>query len=119
MEQPYFFQNEAFIKWKPTLVYWLFAIVFITSHYIGNKPLIQRLMEKNIALPTTTWIRLSISWTSFFVLLGIANLFVAYQFDTDTWVNFKLFGILGLTLLFIIGQAVYMSQHLKPNKPQQ
>lgn len=105
--------NETFIKWKPTVINWVFALGFILSHFIGKKPLIQRLLDKNINLPNAIWNRLSLSWIAFFILLGIANLFVIYHFDTDTWVNFKLFGMLGLTVLFTIAQSLYLAKYLK------
>lgn len=105
--------NEAFIKWKPTVINWVFALGFLISHFIGKKPIIQRLLEKNIKLPDGVWLKLSFSWISFFILLGCANLFVIYHFDTDTWVNFKLFGMLGLTVLFTIAQSIYLAKHFK------
>jgi len=105
--------NELFIKWKPTAINWAFALVFLGSHFIGERPLIQRMMAKNVSLPTLIWVRLNISWVIFFTLMGLANLYVIYHFDTNTWVNFKLFGVLGLTVVFVILQAIYLTRHLK------
>ena len=105
--------DERFIKWKPTVVNWLFGAVFLGSQFIGKKPIVQRLMERTIELPTGIWARLNWSWILFFVFLGGSNLFVVYQFDTDTWVNFKLFGMLGLTVLFVVGQSFYLMRHAK------
>jgi intracellular septation protein len=103
--------NEIFIKWKPTILYWLLATVFIGSTLFGNKkPLIQRMMEANITLPKAIWHRLNISWSIFFLLLGAANLVVVYYCTTNTWVNFKLFGTLGLTVLFVLAQSLYMAK---------
>ena len=110
------FHNELFFKWKPTAVNWIFALLFMGSNLIGNKPLIQRIMEKNVSLPTNVWARLNYAWILFFVLMGIANLYVVYNFSTDTWVNFKLFGVLGLTLVFVILQAIYLSRHLEADQ---
>jgi len=107
-------QDEQFIKWKPSVVNWVFAAAFIGSQFIGKKPIIQRMMGNNFTLPKTMWTKLNLMWSGFFIFLGIANLYVAYNFDTDTWVNFKLFGMLGLTLLFIIIQTVYISRHAIP-----
>lgn len=102
-------QDENFIKWKPTVVNWLFALVFIGSNYIGQKPLLQRMMESAFQyLPVAVWQRMSWVWASFFIIVGILNLYVAFNFDTDTWVNFKLFGLLALTFIFIIAQSVYL-----------
>ena len=110
------FQNEIFIKWKPSIVNWIFAMAFLGSQFVGNKTLIERTMGKSITLPPEIWTRLNMSWSLFFVALGLANLYVVYHFDTDTWVNFKLFGMMGLTFAFIIAQAIYMSRHIvNPN----
>lgn len=107
------FQDEAFIKWKPTVVNWGFALVFLGSHYIGQKPIIRRMMDQAISLPDRVWLNLSYMWVVFFIFSGIANIYVAYQYDTDTWVNFKLFGLMGLTLVFIIIQGIYISRYIK------
>jgi intracellular septation protein len=103
--------NEIFIKWKPTILYWLLAILFLGSSIIGKKPILQRLMEANIQLPLPIWRKLNLSWSIFFLLLGCANLYVVYHFTTNTWVNFKLFGTLGLTILFVIAQSLYMAKN--------
>ena len=106
-------QDETFIKWKPTIVNWAFAIAFFGSHYIGQKPIIRRMMEQAMQLPDAVWMRLSYMWIAFFIFSGVANIYVAYNFDTDTWVNFKLFGLMGLTLVFIIIQGIYISRYFK------
>ena len=108
-------KDEMFIKWKPTVVNWLFAIVFLGSHYIGKKSLVQRVMEKNIQLPELTWARLNMSWVLFFTAMGLLNLYVVYNFDTDTWVDFKLFGLMGFTLAFVLAQGFYLVRHMKPD----
>src|SRR5690606_15227979 len=105
--------DAMFIKWKPTVIYWAFAIVFFGSQFIGEKTLIQRMMENNISLQKPIWSRLNVSWGLFFAILGILNLYVIYHFDTNTWVNFKVFGGLGLTFVFVILQAVYLGRHIK------
>lgn len=105
------FQNELFIKWKPTVVYWLLALFFLSSHWFGNKPVLRRLAEGNIQLPSAIWLRLNWSWVIFFTVMGLLNLYVVQHFDTDTWVNFKLFGTLGLTLIFVLLQGIYMTRH--------
>ncbi|MDX2345428.1 MAG: septation protein A [Legionella sp.] len=108
-----FFHNPWFIKWKPTAIYWLTSIVFLGSAYIGKKPIIQKIMETNITLPEKIWRRLSHAWSVFFAAMGIANLYIAHHYDTDTWVNFKLFGGAGCTLLFVLLQAFYLAKHVK------
>lgn len=106
-------QDEDFIKWKPTIVNWGFALVFLGSHYIGQKPIVERMMGQAIALPDMIWIRLSWLWIAFFIFSGITNLYVAFNYDTDTWVNFKLFGLMGMTIVFIIIQGLYISRYIQ------
>lgn len=108
--------DPVFIKWKPTLVNWLFAIGFLGSHFIGRKTLVERMMGHAVSLPAPVWSRLNQAWTWFFVAMGALNLYVAYNFSEDTWVNFKLFGMLGLTLTFVIAQSLYLSRHLVPEQ---
>jgi len=108
-----FFQNEAFIKWKPTVVNWAFGVAFLGSQFIGKRPLVQRMMESNIQLnDAAIWQKLNLMWVLFFIVLGLANLYVAFNFSTETWVNFKLFGLLGLTLVFVVAQAFYLTRHI-------
>lgn len=109
-----FFRNEIFIKWKPTVLNWGFGLAFFISQYVGNKNFTERLLSAaKIEAPKKMWQRLNISWVIFFMISGALNIFVAYSFSTDVWVNFKLFGLFGLTLLFAVGQAVYLRNHLK------
>lgn len=107
------FQDPVFIKWKPTLVNWLFALAFVLSPLFGGRLLIERMMSHAIKLPDFVWKHLNLAWAIFFVFLGALNLYVAYHYDEDTWVNFKLFGLMGLTFVFIIGQSFYMARHVK------
>ena len=106
-----FFHDPWFIKWKPTGIYWLTALILLGSRVFAEKTLTQKMMESNISLPTPIWYKLNYAWAVFFVLMGILNLYVAYHYTTDTWVNFKLFGGVGLTVIFVILQAIYLSQH--------
>lgn len=114
-----FLQDEMFIKWKPTAVNWAFAVAFLGSQYIGRRPLIARMLDGNITLPEEVWRRLNVGWVLFFAAMGAANLYVVYHFSTDFWVNFKLFGMLGLTFAFIIGQAFYLARHLEPEEAEE
>lgn len=111
------FQNEVFIKWKPSVVNWLFAFVFIGSHFIGEKTIIERIMGAQLELEKKIWTNLSVAWISFFTLIGIINLYVAFNYSNDIWVNFKLFGMLTLTILFIVAQGIYISLKSKPEPP--
>ncbi|MBR9866683.1 MAG: septation protein A [Oceanospirillales bacterium] len=109
------FQDKTFIQWKPTVVTWLFALAFLGSQFIGNKTIIQRLMGGTIEMPPQAWKQLNIAWIIFYLILGAVNLYVAYTMSEETWVNFKLFGMLGLTLVFILLQGFYISKHIKPD----
>lgn len=108
-------KNPLFIKWKPTAVYWLFAATFYLSQYIGKDPLLKKAMGKQLSLPQHIWTKLNLSWVCFFTLLGALNIFVAYHASENTWVNFKLFGMTGLTILFVVLQAVLLSKHIQPS----
>ncbi len=107
------FHKVIFIKWKPSIIYWMFALVLVISQFFSKKSVLQRMLGDKIALPNKVWARLNLSWAIFFTLLGGLNLWVVYHFNTNTWVNFKLFGTLGLTLLFVIIQAFYMARHIE------
>ncbi len=105
--------DPIFVKWKPTVVNWLFAVAFVVSRFVGRKTLLERMMGSQLELPAPVWVKLTFAWAIFFFAMGAANLYVAFTFDENTWVNFKLFGMLGLTLVFVLAQAAYMSRHLK------
>lgn len=104
--------NELFFKWKPTVVCWLFALVLLGSYTIGNQNLLQRLGNENFKLPARIWKRLNFAWIVFFIFMGGINLFVAYNFNTTTWVYFKLFGAVGLLLSFMLIQAICLWPYL-------
>jgi intracellular septation protein len=104
--------DKAFIQWKVTVVNWLFAGAFLASQYIGERPIIERIMGENVTLERTLWRRLNWAWIVFFVLLGAINLYVAFNFSEDVWVNFKLFGMLGLTLVFALAQGVWLASKM-------
>lgn len=106
-------QNETFIKWKPTAIYWLLATVLLVSNQIFSKNLVKTLLEKQIVLPTLVWNKLNRSWIGFFISMGCVNLYVAFSFSLDTWVTFKLFGATGLMVIFIILQVIMLGRYLK------
>jgi intracellular septation protein len=106
-------QNETFIKWKPTVLYWLMAATLAAGQLFFRKNLLKSLMGSQLELPDAAWRVTNWSWITFFGAMGVANLWVAYHFDTDTWVNFKLFGGLGLMVLFILAQALYLGRFIK------
>ena len=105
--------DEVFIKWKPTVLYWLFALVLSAAELFWNKNLIRSIMEQQLTLPGNIWRVLNHAWAGFFAALGIANVYVAFNFATDTWVNFKLFGTTGLMLAFVIVQSLLLAKYIK------
>ncbi|CAK0740545.1 putative intracellular septation protein A [Gammaproteobacteria bacterium] len=108
--------DPVFIKWKPTLVNWFFSGVFLGSHWIGERPIVERMLAAQVELPSLVWIRLNLSWVAFFIVSGATNLYVAYNFSEATWVNFKLFGMMGLTILFIFLQTFYISRYIQEDE---
>lgn len=113
------FQDPLFIKWKPSVVNWLFGFAFLLAPLFGGKTLPQRAMGANIDLPQQQWKKLSYAWVVFFFAVGILNLAVAYNFSEETWVNFKLFGLMGLTFAFILAQGFYVSRFIQPVQEEQ
>lgn len=105
--------DPMFIKVKPTVLYLLFAAVLAGSHVVGERPLMQRILGGQLVLPERVWRTVSWMWTIFFLVCAVLNLIVAFSFSDTVWVNFKLFGILGLTLVFVLGQGLYLSPYLK------
>jgi intracellular septation protein len=110
------FHSETFIKWKPSVLYWAMGLSFWISQTFFRKNLLQAMMGAQLELPSSVWQRLNFAWIAFFALMGLLNLYVAYSFDTATWVNFKLFGGMGLMLVFTLAQGVYLTRHLKPEE---
>jgi len=107
------FHDETFIKWKPSILYWLFGASLLAGHLVWKKNLLRSLLGTQLDVPSPVWDRLLWAWIVFFVLMGIVNLAVAYTVPTDTWVNFKLFGLFGLTIVFTLGIGIYLSRHMK------
>ncbi len=105
--------DETFIKWKPTVLYWLFAVVLSAAELFWNKNLIRSMMEQQITLPDSVWRTLNHTWAAFFALLGVLNLYVAFHYSTDIWVDFKLFGTTALMLAFVVGQSFMLGKYLK------
>jgi len=103
--------NPWFVKWKPTVIYWLFASVFFASRF-SEKCLVERMMGAQLSLPPARWKIVNRWWVEFFALMGTLNLYIIYHFNTNTWVNFKLFGILGATIIFVFIQAFYLARNV-------
>jgi intracellular septation protein len=112
-------RDPLFIKWKPTVLNWLFGIVFLGSQIFGARTVIERMLGGQLELPEPVWRRLNLAWAMFFIVIGGVNLYVAYNFEEQVWVNFKLFGMLGLTFLFVILQSFYLSRYLPEPKPEE
>src|SRR5574343_257206 len=110
------FQNEAFIKWKPTILYWVFAGSMAFSAFILKKNPIKAMLGEQMTLPEPVWGKVNLSWIAFFLFMGALNLIVAFNFPTDTWVNFKLFGGMGLLLLFVLAQGMLLSKYVEEDK---
>lgn len=111
-----YFHNESFIKWKPTVLYWCFAAALLFSQIFLKKNLIRTMMEKQMTMPDGVWHRVNLSWVAFFMTMGLINLYVAFNFSTAVWVNFKMFGGMGLMFIFIIAQSMVLSKHMKEPK---
>ena len=109
-------QDETFIKWKPTGLYWAMGLAFLVSQFGFKRNLLKLMLGEQLQLPDAVWSRLSLAWVAFFAAMGVLNLWVAYHFSTDAWVNFKLFGGIGLMLLFTLAQGLYIGRHL-PEEP--
>ena len=108
--------DDTFIKWKPTVLYWIFAATLLLSQWVFKKNLMRQLMQEKISLPAKAWNRVNLSWSLFFAALGVLNLYVAFNFPTETWVNFKLFGATGLMFVFILLQALALAKYADEDK---
>ncbi len=111
--------DEAFIKWKVTVVNWLFAAGFLLSQFVGERPIIQRMLDGNITLERPLWLKLNCMWAAFFFALGAINLYVMYNFSTDIWAKFKVFGVIGLTLVFALLQGMWLASKMPPDSANQ
>jgi intracellular septation protein len=111
------FHSETFIKWKPSVLYWVMGTALWLSPLLAGKNLLKVLLGQQMQLPPRVWHRLNFAWVAFFAGMGLLNLWVAYSFSTATWVNFKLFGGIGLMLLFTLAQGLYLSRHLEDPPP--
>ncbi len=107
------FRDPTFIKWKPTVVYGLFAVTFLGSQFIGEHTLVERMLSHAVKAPPFVWQRLNIAWVFFFLCMGMANLYVAYNYSEAFWVNFKLFGLLGFTVLFVLLQGFFLARYVE------
>jgi intracellular septation protein len=107
------FQDETFIKWKPTILYWVFAASLGVAALVMKKNPMRAMLGEQLTLPDPVWARVNLSWIAFFLFMGALNLYIAFNFTTDTWVNFKLFGGMGLLFAFVIGQGFMLSKYIE------
>ena len=112
------FKDPLFIKWKVSIFNWFFGAAIIGSQFIGKKSLIERMMSHAINVPKNIWKQVNMMWGLFFLLVGVVNIYVAYNYSEDTWVNFKLFGVLGMTFVFMILQGIYLAKHALPEEAE-
>lgn len=110
------FHNNQFIMWKPTVLYWLFSVVIVGAWHWKKNNLIEKLMGAAMDLPRPIWTRVMYAWALFFLAMGLLNIFVFQTFDEATWVKFKVFGTLALTLVFVVAQSLYLSKHILPEE---
>jgi intracellular septation protein len=111
-----FFRNPTFLYWKPTVLNWVIGAVFLGSQWIGSRPIVQRMLESAAHLTTAQWLKLNQLWSAFFIVVGAINIYVAYSFSESTWVKFKLFGMLGLTVIFVVIQTLWLTMAVKKNE---
>lgn len=112
-------RDPQFIMWKPTVINWLFAAALLISHQFMQRGILRRMLDGVGTFPNGVITRLNWAWTLFLFMLGVLNLYVAYNFSEETWVNFKLFGLMGLSLVFVIGQSFYLAKHLHDTESPQ
>ena len=114
-----YLQDEAFIKWKPTVLYWLFSVVLLGAQLFFKRNTLKKMLGQKVSLTDSGWSRLNMSWGIFFLIAGALNLFVAFSgwFTESQWVNFKVFGLMGLLILFVIAQSVWLGKHMLPDEP--
>lgn len=112
-----YFHSESFIKWKPTVLYWVMGGALLFGQVVLKKNGIKALMGAQMSLPDPIWRAVNLSWVAFFALMGVVNIWVAYNFSTAAWVNFKLFGGIGLMVLFVLAQGLYLNKHIQPSSP--
>ncbi|MDU3787133.1 MAG: septation protein A, partial [Serratia marcescens] len=106
------FHNDLFIKWKVTVIYALFALALLISQWVLKKPLVQRMLGKELTLPDKVWSNLNLAWAVFFLACGLANIYVAFWLPQSVWVNFKVFGLTVLTLVFTLLSGIYIYRHM-------
>ncbi len=111
-----YLHDEQYLKWKFSIIEWLFGLAFLSSHFIGERTFIERMMSNNLTLPKPIWKRLNFSWASFFISVGFINLYVMFNFNTDDWVTFKTFVAPGLMIVFMVLQMAFLYKYIPDEK---
>lgn len=114
-----YLQDEQFIKWKSSIINWLFGIAFLGNQFFGKKPFVERMMGAALELPSLVWKRLNLMWALFFISAGFINLYVMYNYDTDDWVTFKTFGGPALMVIFILLQMVFLYKYIPETETEE
>ena len=114
-----FLHDERFIKWKPTLVFWIFSLICLGSQFIGKANIPEKLMAHMFDAPAVVWLRVNVSLILFFAALGLINIYVAYNYATETWAFFKVFGVMGINFVFILGLVWYLSRYIIEIEPEE
>jgi intracellular septation protein len=116
-----YFHDPIFVKWKPSIVFWIFSIAILITQFFTHKPLMQRMMEGAIEnsqnIPSKVWRRVNLMWAVFFIVLGTVNLYIAYNYSNEVWVNFKFYGITLSLFAFSIVQTLCLFRHLPGKLP--
>ena len=107
-----FFHDDAFIKWKVTVINLLFSAALLVTRFVQKKPLIKQMLGKEMHLPDAIWSRVNLAWAGFFAVAAATNTYIAFHLPQEVWVNFKVFGLLGMTLLFTVATVFYLYRHL-------
>lgn len=110
--------DEAFIKFKPSALYWMFAVILLFSRLLFKRNLIRNMMQEKMTLPDAVWDNVNLAWSGFFAVLGVVNLYVAHNYSTEAWVNFKLFGATGMMFVFILLHAVVLAKYIEPDEKE-
>jgi intracellular septation protein len=108
--------DEQYLKWKFSIIEWLFGLAFLSSHFIGQKTFIERMMGSNLTLPANIWSRLNVSWATFFISVGFINVYVMYNYNTDDWVTFKTFIAPALMVVFMVVQMSFIYKYIPDTK---
>lgn len=107
-----YLQDDTFLKWKVTIINGVFALALVISQYVFKQNIIKKFLGESLSLPEKVWTNLNLSWAAFFAFCAILNLYVAFNFEQETWINFKVFGLTGLMIIFSISSIFALYKYL-------